>query len=102
MVKQIYDISLVFEEESVRNVMSKLVAISTVMYGVLGLMRRMGLPEEYDQAIIAIQQIISTLNMLRVSLTALIALSATHPIGWAMFAIAAGGTILTLAELGAA
>lgn len=56
--------------------------LQTVLYRGLGLMRRLGLPEEIDSAIAKVQRLISILNMLRLTMIAVHV--AAGPIGWAL------------------
>jgi len=52
------------------------------LYGTLGILRRLGLPDEVNQAMRVVQRMISTLNMLRLTMIAVQA--ASGPIGWAL------------------
>lgn len=73
-----------------------LLKVQTLLYGTLGILHRLGLPEPIDAAIIKIQRLISTLNMLRMSLIAVEA--AAGPVGWAMAGISVAGTVLTIGD----
>lgn len=70
--------------------------VQTILYRTISLLRRMGLPEDVDDAIAHIQKLISILNMLRLTMIAVQA--ASGPIGWAMAAVSVGGTAVTIAE----
>lgn len=56
--------------------------VETLAYRVIGLFRRIGLPENIDAAIQKIQRAIATIRLLHSSLVALEA--ASGPIGWAL------------------
>jgi len=70
--------------------------VQTVIYRTLGLMRRMGLPENIDIAINKIQKMIAVLNMVRLAMIALYA--ASGPIGWALALIGVVGTAVTAGD----
>jgi hypothetical protein len=74
-----------------------LLKVQTLLYGILGILHRLGLPEPIDAAIVKIQRLISALNMLRLTLIGVEA--ASGPIGWAMAGIAVAGTVLTTGDL---
>jgi len=65
----------------------------SVAYATLGLMSRMGLGEDATKAIRVIQQLISTANMLRTTLTLL---EMQTPYGWVMAAFSLIGTAMTI------
>ena len=69
---------------------------STALYGMLGILRLLGLPEKINDAIRALQQLIATANMARVAIMQLY--TATGPVGWAMGVIAISGTAVTFAD----
>lgn len=71
--------------------------LETIVTRCLGLMRRIGLPENIDEGIRKIQSIISYLNTLR--LTAAAAQAATGPIGMAMFGITMATTVASTYDL---
>lgn len=71
--------------------------LQTILYRTFALWRRAGLPEDVDEAISKIQQIISLLNQMR--LTAIAAYTATGPIGWALALVGAAGTVATTVEM---
>lgn len=74
-----------------------LLLLQTALYGILGILRRLGMPEEVDAAIIKIQRLIATLNMLRVALYSLE--MASGPVGWTMAGIGIAGTVLSTGDL---
>lgn len=80
-------------EESVR----ELRRIETILYRYLGLMRRFGLPENIDEAVMRIQRLIAVLNLLRATLIAVQA--ASGPIGWLGAGAGALATIYGVADL---
>jgi len=63
------------------------------LYGMLGILRRMGLSEDVTRAITDIQRLISIMNMLRASYLALMA--ASGPVGWALAGIGLAGSAVT-------
>lgn len=67
------------------------------LYGVLGILHRLGLPEPIDAAIVKVQRLIAALNMLRVTLIATQA--ASGPLGWAMAGVSIAGSVLGVADL---
>jgi len=69
----------------------------TVINASLTLMRRMGLPEDVNQAIQTIQRIITTVRMLHTAITALnaVMMGAGGYTGIAMGLISMGGAIMT-------
>ena len=78
--------------------MKKFLQFQSLLYGTLGLLRRMGGGDENVMRIIAkTQQLISTLNMLRISIMALQA--ASGPLGWGLAVIGLAGTVLTMGDV---
>lgn len=73
-----------------------LLRISAALYGIIGILRRMGLPEDVDAVVTRLQRVISMLIMLRTSY--MLAMAATGPVGWAMAGVGIVGTALTIAE----
>lgn len=75
--------------------------VQTVLYQTLSLLRRLSGGNENVREVIDQLQ---TLNMVlnRVRLTAELFLTASGPIGWALFAISAASTAVTIGELKAA
>lgn len=67
--------------------------LQTILYRVAGLLRRAGLPEEYDRLIAAVQRTIAALNMLRLTIAAFYA--STGPIGWGLALVSLLGTATT-------
>lgn len=71
--------------------------VQTLLYRTLGLLRRMGLSEEIDEAIAQIQRLIAILNSARLAIAALEA--ASGPIGWALAAVQVGTTLFSVADM---
>jgi hypothetical protein len=71
--------------------------VQALLYRMLALIRRMGLPEDVEKAITRIQRLIAILNTLRLTLLALEA--ASGPIGWALFGVGMLGTIVSVGDL---
>jgi len=70
--------------------------LQTVIFRVMGLMRRMGLSEDIDAAINKIQTAITLLNQYRLTLAA--AQAASGPLGWALLGISVATTMYTSVE----
>ena len=70
-------------DEAYRNIRR----LQTLLYRTLSLLRRIGLPEEVDAAIMQIQRFIALMNMLRLTLIAFE--TASGPLGWAMAGLSA-------------
>lgn len=70
--------------------------VQTVVYRYISLMRRLGLPENVDDAIEKMQRLIMISNQLRLSFIALQA--ASGPVGWALALAGLAGTALTTGE----
>lgn len=81
----------------IREATAELRKYSTILYGTLGLARRMGLPEDVDEMITAIQRLIAQLNMLRH--TMILLQTASGPIGWALALLSVTGTVLTMMDV---
>jgi uncharacterized protein YaaW (UPF0174 family) len=79
-----------------KSLMDQVEQLSGAMYGALGIMSRMGLPEEAASAMRIMQQAIITANMLR-STIRLLELE-MGPVGWALFAIGVVGTTVSFAD----
>lgn len=94
MAGQTYDIEV---NVDIRKATEELKKYSVVLYGILGILSRMGLGEEFTEIMRKIQQMIATINMLRASLILL--QTASGPVGWAMAVVSVAGTILTLSEV---
>jgi len=72
-----------------------MVEMERLMFRYFALARRFGLPENMMEAIVSLQQMITTVRMLRTSITLLY--TATGPIGWLT---ALGGATMGLMMLG--
>ena len=71
--------------------------LETLLFRTLGLLGRLGLPENIDQAIAKVQRLIMTIRLLH---TAMIALqTAAGPIGWALAAIGIISAALTFGDM---
>jgi uncharacterized protein YaaW (UPF0174 family) len=68
--------------------------LETLGFRTLHMLRQLGLPPEADAAIQKMQQLMSVIRMLDLSLRLLE--SASGPIGWALFAVSAVSTALTV------
>jgi uncharacterized protein YigA (DUF484 family) len=75
----------------------RLLALQTAAYGILAILRRMTGDENVAAAIAKIQQLIATINMLRVSIMALEAVSG--PIGLTLAGISLVGALITTADM---
>ena len=71
--------------------------LETLLYRTLGLLGRLGLPENIDQAIAKVQRLVMTIRLLH---TAMIALeSASGPVGWALAIVGTGSALLSMGDL---
>lgn len=96
MSSEDHTVSFTLEVNTSRAVRA-LLKVQTVLYGVLGLLHRLGLPEPIDAAIRKLQQLIAAANMLRRSLILLE--TASGPLGWTMATVAVVGTALSFGEM---
>lgn len=76
--------------------MTELRRVQTLLYRTLGLIRRLGLPEDMEQAVVLVQRLISAMNQLRLAAIALQV--ASGPIGWALAAVSAVSAVWTGVE----
>lgn len=85
---------------SVETMEQKILKVQTLLYGILGIMRHMGLPDEINDAIMRVQRLIAVLNMLKAAYATLTAarMAAGDPFAWATAIIAVGGTAVTLVD----
>lgn len=74
-----------------------LLKVQTLFYGILGILHRLGLPEPIDDAIVKIQRLIASLNMLRMSLIAV--QTTAGPLGLVMAGVGVVGAALTAGDL---
>ena len=72
-------------EVNVEHAETELRRLQTVLYRSLGLLGRMGLPENINELISYVQRVIAVVNQLRLAVLALQA--ASGPIGWALAGI---------------
>ena len=76
--------------------MSELRKLELLAYRVIGLLRRMGLPENIDAGIAKLQQFIM---IVRLAHTTIVAFQrASGPIGWAMALTSLAATSITVAD----
>jgi len=94
MAEEEYKVKL---DMDLREATAEIARYTAVLYGALGIMKRMGLPEEAQAQIAQIQKMIAQLMMLRASLIAVE--MAAGPVGWALAGISIAGTILTLTDV---
>ena len=71
--------------------------LQTILSRTAGLMRRMGLPENVDAAMMKLQRITATANAARLAMIAFT--TATGPLGWGMAAVAIGAVAFSVADL---
>lgn len=83
-------------EINVEEAYTQIRRLETVLYRSLSLLARLGLPEKVEDMIREIQKAIAILNQLRLTLIAVQA--ASGPIGWALAAISALSTAVTIGE----
>ena len=69
--------------------------VQTILYRTLSLIRRLGLPEDVEAAIVRLQRLIAVLNTVRLAIIALE--TASGPYGWAMAGL---GLLTTAATVG--
>ena len=79
-----------------QNVTLTLQKASAVAYGVMGIMKQLGLPPPFDEATLKIQRMIMLLNQLRISI--MLVEAAAGPVGWALAGISIVGTAVTLPD----
>lgn len=74
--------------------------LETILYRTLGLMQRLGLPEDMKVAISRIQRLIAVLNQLRLALIAVQAarLSTGDPLAWAMAGLGAATFLVSAGD----
>jgi len=83
-------------ELNVEQALSNLRRMETLLYRTMGLIGRMGLPENIDQAVAKIQQLIMTIRLLHSAIIALEA--ASGPIGWAFAGVGIATAGFSLAD----
>lgn len=81
------------ELHSLRDDVDKL---TVAVFGLLGLMGRMGLSENFSEAMRHIQRMISIVHMMRIQIKMLEA--EMGPLGWTLLAIGMAGTVLTVEQ----
>lgn len=70
--------------------------LSVQLYGIIGLLRKMGLPEEADELLLKVQRITSSLYMMQAALLAVQA--STGPYGLLLSIFVGVGTAVTVAD----
>lgn len=95
MVEDYYTIDFNID---IKEAMKEIMLYTSAIYGLFGLLRRMGFGEEFNEITGNIMNMIAKLNMLRVSLISVQA--AAGPVGWALAGISVAGTIMTMSEVG--
>lgn len=70
--------------------------VQTLVYGLLGLLRRLGLPEDLERGIITFQRFIVAANQARLAAIAL--QTAAGPVGWGLAAVSIGVTVLSASD----
>lgn len=85
-------------EVNVEEALTNIRRAQTLIYRTLGLMRRLGMPEDLNAAMITMQKLITVMNQLRLAAIALQA--ASGPIGWALAAVSIGTTAVTMMDFG--
>jgi len=83
-------------ELNVEQCFSTIRRLESLAYRTMGLIGRMGLPENIDQAIAKIQQFIMTIRLLHSAIIALEA--ASGPIGWAFAGVGIATASFSLAD----
>lgn len=84
-------------ELNVEKAFSNARRLETLLYRTLGLLRRLGLPENIEQGIYRLQRMVMTI---RLAHTALIALqAASGPIGWAFAGVGVATAAFSASEL---
>ena len=84
-------------ELNVEQALSEVRRLETLLFRSLGLLRRLGLPEDMRKGISDLQRMIMTIRMLH---TAIIALQgATGPIGWALALVGLGTGIASASDM---
>lgn len=84
-------------EVNVEQAYEDLRRVQTILYRTISILRRMGLPEDVNQAIATIQRLIALVNQARLAIIAL--QTASGPIGWGMALLAAATIPLTAGDM---
>jgi len=82
---------------TVDQAVTELRRVQTFAYQTLSLMRKLGLPEDMEEAAVRVQRLIFVMNQARLAAIALHA--ASGPIGWALAGIGIAATAVTTIEM---
>lgn len=88
-------------EVNVEETLGQIRQLEGILYRTFGLLNRLGLPENIDNAIMYTQRLIMILRLLHTTLILLTATEAISPIGWLRIGTSLGATAmsaLTLAQ----
>jgi hypothetical protein len=83
-------------ELNVEQALSSIRRIETLLYRIMGLLRRMGLSEDVEKAVLSIQKLIMTIRLLHTAIVALEA--ASGPVGWALAIVGMGTAALSASD----
>ncbi len=83
-------------ETRTKNMTLTMQKASAVAYGVLGIMKALGLPPPLDEAAVKVQRFIMLLNQLRIQI--MLFEAASGPLGWALAGIGAIGFAVTIPD----
>jgi len=88
-------------QTNVDDIYPRLRKVQMVLFGILGLMRKLGLPPQLDRAIAGLQRFIAMVNQARLALAALqtARMAAGDPLAWATFGLAAGSTAVSVFDM---
>jgi len=84
-------------ELNVEQAYAEIRKLQTLLYRVVALLRRLGLPEEIDRALAIIQRTIMAARLLYTSLLALEA--ASGPLGWALAIVGVTSAAVSVADV---
>ena len=84
-------------ELNVEQTYTEIRRLQTLLFRTLGLLRRLGLPEEIDRALAIIQRTIMAARLLYTSLLALEA--ASGPLGWALAIVGVTTAAVSVADI---
>jgi len=84
-------------ELNVEQAYAEIRKLQTLLFRVLGLLRRLGLPEEIDRALAIIQRTIMAARLLYTSLLTLE--SASGPMGWALAIVGVTSAAVSVADV---
>lgn len=84
-------------ELNVEQVINNTRRLETLLFRTLGLLGRLGLPENIDQAIAQVQRLVMNIRLLHTAMVALEA--ASGPIGWALVIVGTASALLSMGDL---